>query len=58
MENLIKHSTAERNNRLNEITGHLEKFKPLKAELDSLRQDIGLPASEGLNIEEMDLVKE
>ena len=55
MENLIKNSTVDRNNILNEIKKQLEKYRPLKCELDSMLQGIGLPAAKGLDLEDFNV---
>ena len=54
MENLIKNRMMDRNKTLNEMKKQLDKYKPLKFELDAMLQDIGLPASNGLNLEQFE----
>ena len=44
----------DRNKTLNEMKKQLDKYKPLKFELDAMLQDIGLPASNGLNLEQFE----
>ena len=58
MENLIKQSALERGSLLHEAKKQLEQYKPLKIELDALRQDVGLSKSEPLDVDEVDFVNE
>lgn len=58
MENLIKQSSQDRNNMLQDIKKQVNQFKHLKAELDGLRFDVGLSKSEDLDVEEMDAANE
>ena len=45
----------DRSNTLSEMRKQLEKYKPMKFELDSMLKDIGLPASKGIDLEEYHL---
>jgi len=54
MENLVKNCTADQNNTVNELKKQLDRYRPLKLQLDAMRQDIGLPASPGIEMEEFE----
>uniref|UniRef100_H2Z9G4 C4H2-type domain-containing protein n=1 Tax=Ciona savignyi TaxID=51511 RepID=H2Z9G4_CIOSA len=42
MENLLKQSTSERNNMITDSQRLMEQYKPLKLEIEVLRQEIGV----------------